>query len=199
MESKNSTKERILESALNLFSEKGYDGVGVDLIAENCGLKGPSIYKHFKGKEEILDILISQVEVYYRQRFGFEKDAGKIPDSMEELIEFAWKRINFTLNDDLIKKTRKLLTQEQFRNKKIAKIASNHICEGIFDLYCDVFRKMMEKNVMKSGDTRMLSIEFVYPVSLLIQTCDREPERKDEILEIIRNYFNHFASKYSVM
>ena len=48
MLNKNSSREKILKSALNLFSEKGYDGVGVDLIAENCGLKGPSIYKHFK-------------------------------------------------------------------------------------------------------------------------------------------------------
>ena len=36
-----STKDRILDSALTLFAEKGYDGVGVDLIAENAGLKGP--------------------------------------------------------------------------------------------------------------------------------------------------------------
>ena len=48
------TKDRIIESALILFAEKGYDGVGVDLIAENAGLRGPSIYKHFKGQEEIL-------------------------------------------------------------------------------------------------------------------------------------------------
>ena len=70
MLNKNSSREKILKSALNLFSEKGYDGVGVDLIAENCGLKGPSIYKHFKGKEEILDVLISNLEDYYNEKFG---------------------------------------------------------------------------------------------------------------------------------
>ena len=64
------TKEKILNSALTLFSEKGYDGVGVDLIAEKVGLKGPSIYKHFKGKEEILEILIGNVENYYEMNFG---------------------------------------------------------------------------------------------------------------------------------
>ena len=57
---------------------------------------------------------------------------------------------------------------------------------------------MIDKNVIQNTDARMLSIEFVYPVSILIQTCDREPERKDEILETIKNYFCHFASKYSV-
>lgn len=58
---------------------------------------------------------------------------------------------------------------------------------------------MIDKNVIQNTDARMLSIEFVYPVSILIQTCDREPERKDEILEIIRNYFYHFAEKYSIV
>ena len=64
-----STKDRILEAALTLFSEKGYDGVGVDLIAEKAGLKGPSIYKHFKGKAEILEVLLERVESYYEMKF----------------------------------------------------------------------------------------------------------------------------------
>ena len=49
------TKERIIYSALELISEKGYDGVGVDLIAEKAGIKGPSLYRHYKGKEDIFN------------------------------------------------------------------------------------------------------------------------------------------------
>ena len=55
------TKERILYAALDLFAQKGYDGVGVDLIAENAGLKGPSLYRHYKGKEDIFHSLIDLV------------------------------------------------------------------------------------------------------------------------------------------
>ena len=50
-----STKDKILEEALTLFAEKGYDGTGVDQIAEAVGIKAPSLYKHFKGKEDILN------------------------------------------------------------------------------------------------------------------------------------------------
>ena len=57
-----STKQRILDEALTLFAEKGYDGTGVDLIAERVGIKGPSLYKHYKGKEEILNALIDVAE-----------------------------------------------------------------------------------------------------------------------------------------
>ena len=70
--SKIPTRERILDSALMLFSEKGYDGVGVDLIAENAGIKGPSLYRHFKGKEDILNSLIEKVGGYYELNFGSE-------------------------------------------------------------------------------------------------------------------------------
>ena len=33
-----STKQKILDEALTLFAEKGYDGTGVDLIAERVGI-----------------------------------------------------------------------------------------------------------------------------------------------------------------
>lgn len=72
-----STKERILESALDLFSEKGYDGVGIDLLAESVGIKGPSIYKYFKGKEDILNELLIWVEEYYQEHFVASKDNKK--------------------------------------------------------------------------------------------------------------------------
>ena len=43
-----STKERILNEALRLFSEKGYSDVYVSDIAEAVGIKAPSLYKHYK-------------------------------------------------------------------------------------------------------------------------------------------------------
>ena len=45
-----STKEKILEAALSLFAENGYDGTSVEQIANIVGIKAPSLYKHYKGK-----------------------------------------------------------------------------------------------------------------------------------------------------
>ena len=81
-----STKQKILDEALTLFAEKGYDGTGVDLIAERVGIKGPSLYKHYKGKEEILNALIDVAEERYEEMFGSEKNIGKIPKDREEFI-----------------------------------------------------------------------------------------------------------------
>ena len=191
-----STKDRILDSALTLFSEKGYDGVGVDLIAEKAGLKGPSLYKHFKGKEEILDALIGKVGTYYEENFGSEMNPGDIPSSMEKLIESSLRRIRFTIRDDTIKKTRRILTMEQFRSHRIAQLASKHSLDGIQFMYRILLQGMMDTGVLRQEDSDLLSMELVSPIALLIQMCDREPEREPEAMERIEAHLRHFARVY---
>jgi AcrR family transcriptional regulator len=53
----------------------------VDGIAESVGIKGPSVYKHFKGKEDILNALIDQAESHYDASFGSAEHIGTIPES----------------------------------------------------------------------------------------------------------------------
>lgn len=191
-------KDRILEAALTLFSEKGYDGVGVDLIAETAGLKGPSIYKHFKGKEEILEILLDRVESYYEANFGSSMQTGKIPDTMEELLKVSLQRIQFTIHDETVKKARRILTMEQFRKPKIAQLMTKYSIDGNQGLYQSIFSSMIEKGVIRKEDPAMLAMAFTSPVTLFIQMCDREPEREAEIMEKIEAYFDYFASEYEL-
>lgn len=192
------TKDRILDSALTLFAEKGYDGVGVDLIAENAGIKGPSLYKHFKGKEDILDALIEKAEAYYEANFGSENHPGKMPSSMDELITLSLKRIEFTLHDPMIVKVRRMLTMEQFRSHRIAVLTTKYNIDSVQALYHKIFQHMMDNGIMRQGDPALLSMSFAAPVSLLIQMCAREPEREQEVMERIEKYFWYFAENNKI-
>ena len=192
-----STKDRILASALTLFAEKGYDGVGVDLIAENVGLKGPSLYKHYKGKEDILDALIEKAESYYEMNFGSEMHPGKMPSSMEELIALTRRRIQFTLRDPMIKKVRRLLAMEQFRSRRIAELATRHSIDGVQGMYREIFQSMMDEGILRQEDPTLLSMLFISPITLLIQLCDREPEREQEAMERIEAHLGHFSKIYA--
>ncbi|MGN0608719.1 MAG: TetR/AcrR family transcriptional regulator [Oscillospiraceae bacterium] len=190
------TKDRILDSALTLFSENGYNGVGVDLIAENAGIKGPSLYKHFKGKEDILDALIDKVENHYEANFGSVNNPGKMPETMDELITLSLKRIEFTLHDPVIKKVRRMLTMEQFRNRRIASLTTKYNIDSVQGIYHQIFQTMMNNGIMKKTDPEMLSMAFAAPVSLLIQMCTREPEREQEAMERIEGFLRYFAEEY---
>ena len=55
------TKQKILNEALTLFAEKGYSAVYVGEIADAVGIKTPSLYKHYKSKQDIFN---SCVEVF---------------------------------------------------------------------------------------------------------------------------------------
>ena len=57
------TKERIVEEALTLFSEYGYQGTSVKNIADAVGIKDSSLYKHFKSKKEIFDTIVKEMSV----------------------------------------------------------------------------------------------------------------------------------------
>ena len=78
-----STKERILDAALTLFAKNGYSGTSVEQIAEIVGIKAPSLYKHFKGKEDILNTLIDSAEARYEKFFGSSTNLDYIPENIE--------------------------------------------------------------------------------------------------------------------
>ncbi|MCQ2508188.1 MAG: TetR/AcrR family transcriptional regulator, partial [Dorea sp.] len=147
-----STKDRILDAALTLFSERGYDGASVDQIAEIVGIKGPSLYRHYKGKEDILDHLIEKLTEHYETNFGVASKVDRVPASMEELIASSMGRISFTTHDPIIIKTRKLLMIEQFRNPRLAALATKHNLTGLENLYTVIFEKMMEAGTLKKED-----------------------------------------------
>lgn len=191
------TKERILYAALDLFAEKGYDGVGVDLIAENAGLKGPSLYRHYKGKEDIFNSLIDLVTSHYEEGFGLQKKPEEFPESMDALIENAMEKIKFTMHDDIVRKTRRILAMEQFRSKRMAELTTRYHLDNLQGMYAGIFKELMEKGILKKDNPELLALEFVAPVSLLIHMYDRQPEREEEVLDIIRKHFDHFAKFYA--
>lgn len=191
-----STKENILEAALTLFSEQGYDGTSVEQIAQAVGIKAPSLYKHFKGKEEILNAIIDSAEARYEESFGSEQNIGKLPQNKKEFIAATMNKIAFTMQDPMIRKIRMLLVQEQFRNQRFAEITSRHQLEGIQGMYTKIIREMMKEGHFKKDDPKMLAVELTGPAVLLIAKADRQPQETDEVLSNIEKHLWHFCDVY---
>ena len=153
-----STRERIIEEALTLFAENGYDGTGVERIAERVGIKAPSLYKHFKGKEDILNAIIDEAESRYEESFGSAENTGRIPENKEEFLQITMGKILFTMHDPMIRKIRIFLVQEQFRSERLAKINTKHQVDGLQQMYTKILTAMMEKGLLKADDPSMLAL-----------------------------------------
>lgn len=191
-----STKDKILEEALALFAERGYDGTGVDLIAERVGIKGPSLYRHFKSKEEVLNALLDAAESRYEEYFGSGENIGRIPGSKEEFIRSAMEKASFSMADPMIRRIRIFLAQEQFRSERLAEITNRHQMDGVVRMYEKILDGMMKTGICKKDDPELLAIELTAPVVLMIIKADRQPKYSQEMLRYIEKHVRHFCDEY---
>ncbi|SDQ51878.1 TetR/AcrR family transcriptional regulator [Thermostaphylospora chromogena] len=53
-------RDSLLEVAVAVFNERGYDGTGMEELSRRLGITKSAIYHHVSGKEELLDLAVSR-------------------------------------------------------------------------------------------------------------------------------------------
>ena len=190
------TKERILDAALEMFSRNGCAGTNIRELSASLGLVKSGIYKHYESKEAIWNALLDRMIAYYAERFGSTERLPPAPDSLEELIRLTMEMVNFTVHDEKIVMTRKVLTLEQFRDPRARELATKHFLTGLTEMFTQIFAGMMEKGLLRQDDPGMLAFAYTAPISALIRLCDREPEQTEEAVRQIEAFSRHFARVY---
>ena len=74
------TKERILETALELFAQNGYLGTSMNDIAARLGVTKAALYKHYAGKQEILERIVERMDRMDKER----AEAYEMPETEPE-------------------------------------------------------------------------------------------------------------------
>lgn len=77
MEDKNRT--RIIQSARELFNQRGYRSVTLDDIANSLGMSKKTIYQYFSGKEEIADEVLREHFKMVERRIERIREGGHDP------------------------------------------------------------------------------------------------------------------------
>lgn len=86
-------RQAILDSALTLFYEKGYDAVGVQQIVDAAGVTKPTLYYYFGSKQGLLSCLLEEQFSRLETQMEKVKDAPeKIQDKLYHAarIFFKW-------------------------------------------------------------------------------------------------------------
>ena len=192
----NDTKERILAAALEMFSQNGYAGTNIRELSASLGLVKSGVYKHFESKEAIWNTLLDQMIAYYAEHFGSTEHLPPVPESLEELIQMTMQMVNFTVHDEKIIMTRKVLTLEQFRDVRARELATKHFLTGLTEMFTRIFTWMMEKGLLRKDDPEMLAFSYTTPISALIHLCDREPEKAEEAIRQVEAFSRHFIKTY---
>ena len=190
------TKERILLAALEMFSRNGYAGTNIRELAASLDMGKSSMYRHFRSKEEIWNDLLDRMIAYYGERFGSAEHLPDVPDSLDGLVDMTMRMVDFTVHDEKIVMTRKVLAIEQFRDERAKALATRHFLTGLTQMFTPVFQGLMDKGLLRPDDPAMMAFAYTAPIAALIHLCDREPEKTEDAIRKIEAFSRHFIKIY---
>jgi len=200
------TKERIIDEALTMFSEKGYANVYVADIAERVGIKAPSLYKHYKNKQAIFDAIIDGMKKRFLEQAGSLQINGEDASidaeiykniSEEQLIELGTKLFLYFLHDDYTRRFRKMLTIEQFHDKQLADVYMKQYVDDPLSYQGMLLGMIVSSGALQTDNVEIMTLHFYAPIYMLLTICDREPSREEESLKILKEHIRQFNKLYS--
>ena len=132
MKKQNVVREKLINSAIELFSQRWYETVSVAEICRNAGLSNGVFYNYFKNKQEIFEYLLKDLLIILKEDFYKFEGTNK----KEKLISFFEKVF------EAAKKYKPLVTifrEGQYRFPKYEK--------ELRDLYVDILKQILEKEI----------------------------------------------------
>jgi AcrR family transcriptional regulator len=156
------TQEKIIDAAIDLFAQKGYNNISIRNIAAAVGIKESSIYKHYASKNQILQKILQYplTRIYTIA----ERD-----DTTEQLITkmgvdgfLSESGTVFTnwITDPTTVKVLRIFYIELYHNDQIMQSYVNLVNQGEM-FWASVFNTMMKQGLIKPADPQMLASEFL--------------------------------------
>ena len=146
------TKDKILDTALQLFSAFGYDAVSIRDICGEVGIKESSLYYHFKNKQDILDSLIKKFEdkvnTLLKPLNAAELGCGA-PMSFDWMDEFFFDRYLF---DPFCNKMMRLMLIEQFHNEQIREAYERWLFAEPYRIQTAIFSRLAEAGILSEAE-----------------------------------------------
>jgi AcrR family transcriptional regulator len=181
------TKDRIMDTAIDLFSRKGYEAVSVQEIAVAVGIKKSSIYNHFKSKDQILQSILSDFSKELARSDAKRLEEEKLIETCldtrgpAELMAVAGKQFEDLLKTPKMRRIWRMIAMEVYRNAMIRSFYEREVIERPVRFWEKAFRAMMKRSQIRQTDAVTLAREFqsfqVYlQVKYLVRFNDEESE-----------------------
>ena len=190
------TKERIMETALELFAEKGYLGTSMNDIAKQLGFTKAALYKHYTSKQEILDRIVERMnEMDYERAKQFEMPEGNLAEivaayqktPIEKVRAYSKAQFLHWTEEEFSSRFRKMLTLEQYRDPEMAQLYQKYLATGPVDYMAAIFRGLTDSEEA----AQYLALEFYGPMFLLYSVSDSGAEQ-EQVLSLLDAHIDRF-------
>lgn len=195
------TKEQIIETALELFSQNGFLGTSMSDIASQLKITKGALYKHYESKQQILEQIIERMakldlerakkyEMPETEQKKFAEAYIHIPT--EKIREYNIAQFRHWTEENFSAQFRKMLTLEQFRSKEMSDLYQNYLETGPLEYMTKIFKKMTKSK----PKARQLALEFYGPIFILYSVYDgAEENAKKSVFVQLENHIKNFIER----
>jgi len=158
------TKEKIFDTAVDLFSKLGYNGVSVRKIAYGAGIKESSIYNHFKNKEDILNCIFNY---FHEEMLAIRPDENELMYEIEFMVpREVFKLLFIKYGEDRgsrIDNAARIILMEQYINPRAKEFVKEFILKEPVDYSETILNTMAAKGKIRDDtDLRIVAEELNY-------------------------------------
>jgi AcrR family transcriptional regulator len=170
----NEAELRLLDSALHLFSEKGYEGTSIREIIEGAGVTRPVLYYYFQNKEDLFKRLVEA---------RFSEFTGEI-DTIIRSVSGTSARLKhvirkaFSIAEEYPEIVRLILMVFFSPPTHGANLDRNRLAHQRFRLLEEIMRDGLENNELSGGDAQSLALFFVGVMDMHIMAKSNRPETR---------------------
>jgi AcrR family transcriptional regulator len=159
------TKQKIFDVAVDLFSQKGFSGASIREIARTVGIKESSLYNHYKNKDDILTKIFDYYETEIEEATPSKEYLAEKINTL--LAHEFWEKglANFQKSTlkPLMQKISKIVLLEMFRDERARDIALKEFFTRQQKLTETIFSLMQRKELIKQDlDPKFLAMEYTY-------------------------------------
>lgn len=170
------TKEKILNSAKELFSQNGYDGCRVDAIAEKAAVNKASIYYHYRDKASLYEKVFEENLGDFLTRIKREISKQDSPEKKLCAYIFTFSE-NFQSNQYMAP----LMLRELASDGKNLSDNSGKAINNIIKELDKILKNGIKSGVFKETKTLILHIMIVGSMNIYIST--KSMRKKSENLD----------------
>ena len=179
-------KEEIICAALELASEYGLKSVSLSQIADKIGIKKPSLYNHFKSKDEIVSEMYTFIREQAQRNNNSTTDYSALFESrsLEEILLFCMSCYARFLSDKNMMKFFKVLYSERSTSPAAAQIMLEET-ERMTSSVKNLFYALVVHGKMKNEDVDTAALTYSMTVhSLVDKQMDLITSEKRDVSEI---------------
>ena len=175
-EGRSPRKLAVLDAAITLFAEKGYDGVSVRDIGDRLDQSGPSIYRHYGSKEELLADAVAVVII---PMIDALREIASSPAPASERLERAiWFHASFALRH-------RVYLRVYYRDARHLSEAARRVHRRRADTYRDLWTRLMTESGVAEDDDEALVLYGLLMAMLNVGTPSASRLGETELLDLV--------------